>query len=253
MVSRLNDHLPVPVGSAILMTQEQVDDIRKPIEQIAARLDQPATPGMTDAQFGEIKRLLEPGFELSTLMLADYKAQRGAPLASPQPWPQRPVGWPDRPWPPVATDFLPGQDWPQRPVGWPADRAWPPVQSEWTDGPAAHPSAYPGTAALNPSVFGPGVRAPDPNPYPGHPDLRNPSNPNVVAAPPQPENAPKVYPAADWNRPKESYAYLGVHNPNSHPAHAPSTPHSIPPVPPVPPPPQTPPDFVPTEHKPPSG
>lgn len=38
--------------------------------------DKPAA--MSDEQFAELKALLAPGFELSTLMLADYKAQRHA-------------------------------------------------------------------------------------------------------------------------------------------------------------------------------
>lgn len=33
---------------------------------------------LADDQFAELKALLQPGFELSTLMLADYKAQREA-------------------------------------------------------------------------------------------------------------------------------------------------------------------------------
>lgn len=35
-----------------------------------------ANSALTDAQFQELCRLLQPGFELSTLMLADYELQR---------------------------------------------------------------------------------------------------------------------------------------------------------------------------------
>lgn len=37
-----------------------------------------AIPAMSDEQFDRLVALLQPGFELSTLMLADYKAQRAA-------------------------------------------------------------------------------------------------------------------------------------------------------------------------------
>lgn len=38
---------------------------------------------LADDQMQELKQLLQPGFELSTLMLADYKAQRAE--AKPEP------------------------------------------------------------------------------------------------------------------------------------------------------------------------
>lgn len=44
-------------------------------------------------------------------------------------WPARPSNWPkDRPWPPVAGDWGPGQTWPERAKEWPNNRAWPPLQ-----------------------------------------------------------------------------------------------------------------------------
>lgn len=77
MPSFQQDHMPIPIGSAVMMTQAQVDEIKAMVERIVTRLEQPPAPAqsLTDAQFDELKRLLQPGFELSTLMLADYKAQ----------------------------------------------------------------------------------------------------------------------------------------------------------------------------------
>ena len=42
---------------------------------------------LSDAQFEKLVALLQPGYELSTLMLADYKARMavGAPPADPPP------------------------------------------------------------------------------------------------------------------------------------------------------------------------
>lgn len=39
----------------------------------------PEGSALTDEQFAELKALLQPGFEFSTLMLAEYKAARAAP------------------------------------------------------------------------------------------------------------------------------------------------------------------------------
>lgn len=38
----------------------------------------PQVAVLSDEQFAELKRLLEPGYEMATLMLADYKAHREA-------------------------------------------------------------------------------------------------------------------------------------------------------------------------------
>lgn len=42
---------------------------------------------MSDDQFTELKALLQPGYELSTLMLADYKASHAPPPPNPSPVP----------------------------------------------------------------------------------------------------------------------------------------------------------------------
>lgn len=47
----------------------------------------PQLAAMSDEQFAELKALLQPGFELSTLMLADYKASHAPPPPNPSPVP----------------------------------------------------------------------------------------------------------------------------------------------------------------------
>jgi hypothetical protein len=78
----INDHVPVPVGTAIMMTSDQLDDIKAFLSDMHDKqLEQPPAVLSVD-QFDELKKLLQPGYELSALMLADYKAQRvqGAPV-----------------------------------------------------------------------------------------------------------------------------------------------------------------------------
>lgn len=98
MPSFQNDHVPVPVGTAILMTQAQIDDIKSFLTDLHnSEKDRPAAV-LSDAQFQELKKLLQPGYELSSAMLDDYNRQRSQPLAvSPAAPPAQPpaasLGW----------------------------------------------------------------------------------------------------------------------------------------------------------------
>lgn len=85
MSRHINDH--VPVGAAVALSSEQLASIESTIEGllgpmcegVADLLSRPAGPApvaIADEQFKELKDLLQPGFELATLMLADYKVQR---------------------------------------------------------------------------------------------------------------------------------------------------------------------------------
>ena len=77
MPPHVNDHIPVPVNSAIIMTSEQFNDLQAFLADLHGKSQQqPANPPMNDEQFADLRKMLLPGFELSTLMLADYRAQR---------------------------------------------------------------------------------------------------------------------------------------------------------------------------------
>lgn len=74
---RLNDHQPVPVENPIIMTAAQFNDLQDFLADLVEKNQQPAKT-LSDEQFAELQKLLQPGYELSTLMLNDYKAQRMA-------------------------------------------------------------------------------------------------------------------------------------------------------------------------------
>ncbi len=76
MATHVNDHIPVPVNSAIIMTSEQFNDLQAFLAELHGRNAQHPNAGLSEEQFAEMRRLLQPGFELSALMLADYRAQR---------------------------------------------------------------------------------------------------------------------------------------------------------------------------------
>ena len=78
MPPHVNDHIPVPVNSAIIMTSEQFNDLQAFLDDLHGKNEQQPTAGLSEEQFAEMRRLLQPGFELSALMLADYKAQHAA-------------------------------------------------------------------------------------------------------------------------------------------------------------------------------
>jgi hypothetical protein len=59
------------------MTSEQFNDLQAFLADLHGKSQQqPANPPMNDEQFADLRKMLQPGFELSTLMLADYRAQR---------------------------------------------------------------------------------------------------------------------------------------------------------------------------------
>ena len=76
MPPHVNDHIPVPVNSAIIMTSEQFNDLQAFLAELHAKRDQQPANALNDEQFADLRKLLQPGAELSALMLADYKAQR---------------------------------------------------------------------------------------------------------------------------------------------------------------------------------
>ena len=78
MALHQNDHIPVPVHSAIVMTAEQFNDLQAFLADLHGKSAQQSAAGLSEEQFAEMRRLLQPGFELSALMLADYKAQSGS-------------------------------------------------------------------------------------------------------------------------------------------------------------------------------
>ncbi len=87
------DHIPQPL-TGVVMTQDQLQELKQSfsdaITTAVASLHtmtpnvQGAGSALTDAQFAELKRLLEPGFQLSSLYLAQHQ---GATPAPPQPAP----------------------------------------------------------------------------------------------------------------------------------------------------------------------
>ena len=76
MPTHVNDHIPVPVNSAIIMTSEQFNDLQAFLADLHAKREQQPANALNDEQFADLRKLLQPGAELSALMLADYKAQR---------------------------------------------------------------------------------------------------------------------------------------------------------------------------------
>ena len=71
----INDHQPVPVGTATMITTAQMDELKSFLSELHAKqLEQPPAV-LSEAQFTELTRLLQPGYDLSTAMLADYKRQ----------------------------------------------------------------------------------------------------------------------------------------------------------------------------------
>ena len=78
MPPHINDHIPVPVNSAIIMTSEQFNDLQAFLAELHAKREQQPTNALNDEQFADLRKLLQPGAELSALLLADYKAQHAA-------------------------------------------------------------------------------------------------------------------------------------------------------------------------------
>lgn len=93
MTRHINDHMPV--GASVTMSEGQIARIEavigealEPVRHLVTAFVEKESAGAAPAalsseQFSELKALLQPGFELSSLMLEDYKAQRAAPLHAP--------------------------------------------------------------------------------------------------------------------------------------------------------------------------
>lgn len=70
-----NQHEPVDVKSAVLMTPSHIDEIKNFFrEHFSGGVPVPQS-ALSDAQFDEIKRLLQPGYELSLFYLNQLKGQ----------------------------------------------------------------------------------------------------------------------------------------------------------------------------------
>lgn len=82
MVHTQNQHDPVPV-SALVMSADQLNDLK---DFLTGLIDNKSPPPavLSDAQFDKLASLLQPGYELSSLYLAEYK-RANAPIAPGQP------------------------------------------------------------------------------------------------------------------------------------------------------------------------
>lgn len=91
MPRHINDH--TPVGASVSLSSDHlaslagiIEDLFTPLRDVAqemlAKKSEASAPAVLSAeQFDELKALLQPGYELSTLMLEDYKRQREFALA----------------------------------------------------------------------------------------------------------------------------------------------------------------------------
>lgn len=72
MVHHVGENKPVGVDNAIVMTDAHMKDLKTFLVDLHRGKDG-AAGGISDHQFGQLVAMLQPGYELSTLMLADYK------------------------------------------------------------------------------------------------------------------------------------------------------------------------------------
>lgn len=72
----INQHDPVGVENATIMTEAQMSDLKTFIAHVAEKRVAPAV--LSEDQFGKLIATLQPGFELSSLMLADYRRANAA-------------------------------------------------------------------------------------------------------------------------------------------------------------------------------
>lgn len=80
----INQHDPVGVENATIMTEAQMSDLKTFIAHVAEKRVAPAV--LSEDQFGKLIATLQPGFELSSLMLADYRrANAATPKQEPAP------------------------------------------------------------------------------------------------------------------------------------------------------------------------
>jgi hypothetical protein len=85
MPRHINDHEPVDVNNAVVITDAHLQELKAFLTDLHDSDKAAPQAVLSDNQFMELKALLQPGFELSTLMLDDYKRQRNSPLQRPQP------------------------------------------------------------------------------------------------------------------------------------------------------------------------
>lgn len=72
-------HEPTDINEAVVITQAQLNDLKQFLTDLHDRSAAPPIAAMSDAQFAELRGLLQPGFELSKLYLAQVRAAQGAP------------------------------------------------------------------------------------------------------------------------------------------------------------------------------
>lgn len=76
---RLNDHQPVPVSSGVIITDAHMAELKDFLADLHDTSQKLPPAVLSDNQFEKLVAMLQPGFELSTLMLADYKRLHAAP------------------------------------------------------------------------------------------------------------------------------------------------------------------------------
>lgn len=79
----VQDHQPVPVGQAILLTNAQMDELKTFIADRIESLRDVQQPVIGEEHFNRLFAMLQPGFELSTAMLAEYRAAHQGPQSQP--------------------------------------------------------------------------------------------------------------------------------------------------------------------------
>ena len=78
MSLHLDDHVPVPITNAVVMTAAQFNDLQAFLADLVNKSQQQPAKTLDDGQFAALQKMLAPGAELSALMLADYKTQHAA-------------------------------------------------------------------------------------------------------------------------------------------------------------------------------
>lgn len=81
MVHRINDHAPPPITMTGVLSDEQFSELKEMLRPDPSVALVPVLPSaLNDEQFTKLVALLTPSYELSTFVLAQYKAQ-GTPSA----------------------------------------------------------------------------------------------------------------------------------------------------------------------------
>jgi hypothetical protein len=74
MVHKLNDSQPVDIHTAVAITDTQMSELKSFLTDLHTAHTKLAPAVLSDNQFEKLTALLQPGYELSSLMLADHKA-----------------------------------------------------------------------------------------------------------------------------------------------------------------------------------